>query len=151
MKNIRPTLIGVVLLAVTLTGCQTAAQHRAQVRDDSGEALTVGTVQRKIVVGMSGAEVAATLGSPNLVSTDEQRREVWVYDKISTETVYSTSSGGIGSLILGGLGGSAVGGVGSSFNSSAGAASRTQKTLTVIIKFDGTGSVRDFAYHTSRF
>ena len=134
MKNIRPTLIGVVLLAVTLTGCQTAAQHRAQVRDDSGEALTVGTVQRKIVVGMSGAEVAATLGSPNLVSTDEQRREVWVYDKISTETVYSTSSGGIGSLILGGLGGSAVGGVGSSFNSSAGAASRTQKTLTVIIR-----------------
>jgi hypothetical protein len=34
---------------------------------------------------------------------------------------------------------------------STGAASTPQKTLTVIIKFDGAKKVRDFAYHTSSF
>lgn len=51
----------------------------------------VGTVQQEIRKGMSGAEVAAVLGSPNIVSTDEAGREVLVYDKISSDVVYSTS------------------------------------------------------------
>ena len=51
---------------------------------------------------MSGAKVIETLGSPNIVSTDETRREVWVYDKISTERIYSTSSGGVNVLVIGG-------------------------------------------------
>ena len=45
-----------------------------------------------------------------------------------------------------------VGGVGSANYAAAdGATSTTQKTLTVIIKFNEQGTVRDFAYHTSRF
>ncbi len=99
---------------------------------------------------MSGAEVAAVLGSPNIVSTDEERREVWIYDKIATDVAYSSSSGGLATLILGG-GSSAGGGVGGSASRSAGAASTSQRTLTVIIKFDSDKKVRDFAYHTSRF
>jgi len=101
--------------------------------------MTVGKVQKEIRVGMSGAEVAQVLGSPNIVSTDEERREVWIYDKIATDRAYSSSSGGVNALILG-FGGS-----------SAGASSTSQRTLTVIIKFDKSGKVRDFAYHTSRF
>lgn len=134
-----------------LAGCMSASEHRAAVQEDpAGERLTVGTVQKEIRVGMSGAEVAAVLGSPNIVSTDEERREVWIYDKIATDTAYSSSSGGISTLILGG-GGSVAGGVGGSGNQSAGAASTSQRTLTVIIKFDNAKKVRDFAYHTSRF
>ena len=103
-----------------------------------------------IRVGTPSAEVVAVLGSPNLVSTDEVRREVWIYDKISTDVAYSTSSGGLGALIFGG--GSGVGaGVGASADRSAGASSTSQKTLTVIIKFDDEKKVRDFAYHTSSF
>ncbi|MGH8204763.1 MAG: hypothetical protein ACREST_09155, partial [Steroidobacteraceae bacterium] len=82
--------------------------------EPAGERLTVGTVQKEIRVGMSGAEVAAALGSPNIVSTDEERREVWIYDKIATDAAYSSSSGGIASLILAGAGsvaGGAAGGV----------------------------------------
>jgi hypothetical protein len=88
------------------------------------------------------------------VTTDEQRREVWVYDKISTTRAYSTSQGGIGALILGGVpaGGGVVGGLGSgSYSGAAGASGTRQRTLTVIIKFDEDKRVRDFAYHTSRF
>jgi hypothetical protein len=68
--------------------------------------------------------------------------------------VYSSSAGGVGSLIFGGAPvgvGVIGGGGGGSYNSEAGAASTTQKTLTVIIKFDKSGRVRDFAYHTSKF
>ena len=103
-----------------------------------GNKLTVGTVQKSIKVGMSGAEVAGVLGSPNIVTTDEMRREVWVYDKIGTSSAYSTSSGGVNILVLG-------------FVSNSGAASTTQRTLTVIIKYDEQGKVRDFAYHSSQF
>jgi outer membrane protein assembly factor BamE (lipoprotein component of BamABCDE complex) len=138
------------LLVVLLTGCQSAALHRADVQDNSTDRMTVGKVQKEIRVGMSGADVAQALGSPNIVSTDEERREVWIYDKIATDHVYSSSSGGVNALFLG-LGGGAAGGIGIGGGSSSGASSTSQRTLTVIVKFDKDGKVRDFAYHTSRF
>lgn len=141
---------------LVMTGCQSAQQHARDVdaAQQEGDRLTVGTVQREIRVGMSGAEVAQVLGSPNIVSTDEQRREVWIYDKISTTRAYSYSSGGVSALVLGGalVGGGLVGGAGSTgVSGGAGASSTSQRTLTVIIKFDEQKAVRDFAYHTSSF
>jgi outer membrane protein assembly factor BamE (lipoprotein component of BamABCDE complex) len=138
------------LLIALVTGCQSAAVHKQQVQDDSGDRMTVGKVQREIQTGMSGAEVAQVLGSPNIVSTDEERREVWIYDKIATDRAYSESKGGVMALILG-WGGSAAGAASGNVSSSAGASSTSQRTLTVIIKFDRDGKVRDFSYHTSRF
>jgi len=135
---------------VLLTGCMTAPQHHEAVTDDSSDRVTVGRVQKEIKVGMSGAEVATVLGSPNVVTTDDQRREVWIYDKIATETVYSTSSGGIGALILA-FGSSAAGAVAPSGSQASGARSVSQRTFTVIIKYDPDKKVRDFAYHTTRF
>lgn len=143
-------LIALLLLPAVLMACMSASEHRKAVQDDSGDRLTVGTVQKEIRVGMSGADVAAALGSPNIVSTDEERREVWIYDKIATTYVHSESTGGISALILG-IGGSVAGGGSAGYNSGAGAASTSQRTLTVIIKYDHDGKVRDFAYHTSSF
>lgn len=136
MKSVLITLS--IFVTLVLSGCQTPQQHRSGVDDQAGTELTAGVVQKEIRIGMSGAEVAAALGSPNIVSTDEQRREVWIYDRISTTEVYSKSSG-YGTLLL--IGGS----------QEAGARSKTQKSFTVIIKFDSEGLVRDFAYHTSKF
>lgn len=151
MSRINSILTAAITAGVlSISGCMTASQHRADVEEPAGDRLTVGTVQKEVRVGMSGAEVAGVLGSPNIVSTDEERREVWIYDKISTDVAYSTSSGGLAALVLGG-GSSVGGGVGGSASRSAGAASSSQKTLTVIIKFDNEKKVRDFAYHTSRF
>lgn len=115
-----------------------AAEHRQRVNDDSGDRVTVGTVQKEIKVGMPASSVAETLGSPNVVTVDEQHREVWIYDKISTERVVSENRGGA-SLILFGVAGSS------------GALSTSQRTLTIIIKYDVDKKVRDFAYHSSRF
>lgn len=143
-------VILIFLVASLSTGCQSAARHRADVQDDSPDRMTVGKVQKEIRVGMSSADVAQTLGSPNIVTTDEERREVWIYDKIATDSAYSSSSGGISALILG-FGPGVAGGVGGGGNSSSGASSTSQRTLTVVIKFDKEGKVRDFAYNTSRF
>jgi len=116
--------------------------------------MTVGIVQKEIRERMSAAEVAEVLGSPNIVTTDSEGREVWVYDKISTDVTYSKDSGGLTAALLIGSssGGTAGGGLGSgSYSRSSGAQSWTQRTLTVVIKFDDQQKVRDFSYHASRF
>lgn len=139
MNNRGIITILVLAFAVTLfTGCSAQRQAQDTQAGLQGDRLTVGTVQREIRKGMSGAQVIEALGSPNIVSTDEQGREVWVYDKIATDRVYSEASGG-GALIL-------VWGQGTT-----GSSSTSQRTLTVIIKFDHEKKVRDFAYHASRF
>ncbi len=144
--NTTTKLTVAVLAAVITAGCS-ATHHAADVRAaDDTDRITVGTVQKEIRIGMSAADVATALGSPNIVTTDDQRQETWIYDKISSDVNYSRSSGTIVGLIFGGSGGGA--GVGST---SAGSTSSSQRTLTVIIKFDGNNEVRDFSYHTSRF
>lgn len=147
---------GGLVLSLFLVGCMSPSQHAAEVAAARGEGdrLTVGTVQREIRVGMTSAEVIDVLGAPNIVSTDERRREQWVYDRIATETAYSTSSGGINALVLGGAAGGASlggGGIGLGGSRSAGAASRSQRALTIVVKFDESQRVRDFAYRTSSF
>lgn len=144
------TLITVVIAAVAISGCTSAASHRADVQDDSMDRVTVGTVQKEIYVGMSGAEVASVLGSPNIVSTDGDRNEVWVYDKFATDAAYSRSNTGLLGLIVGVGGNVGAGALGVTRHAS-GAESTSQRTLTVVIKFDDEKLVRDFAYHTSRF
>ncbi len=152
VRRVKVIVVGLAVL--TLAGCMSAQEHKAAVQSEQGDRLTVGTVQREIRVGMSGGDVAAALGSPNIVSTDEKGREVWIYDKIATDRVYSTSSGGVSALILGGAlvgSGLAGGGVGPYYGSAAGATSTSQRTLTIIIKFDHDKLVREFAYHSSTF
>jgi len=129
-------VIATMIIGAFMGGCVSAASHRADVQDDSVERISIGTVQRSIAVGMSSTQVVEVLGSPNIVSTDDQRRENWVYDKVSSDISYSNSQSGLGALILG---------------QRAGAASRSQRTLTIIIKFDNNSKVRDYSYHTSKF
>ena len=140
----------VVVISLLLSGCTTGAQHQATLSDQEEERLTVAAVQREIHIGMSGAAVLAALGSPNIISTDSERREVWVYDRVGTEYVHSQSKTGLVSLI-GAASSSVVGGVIPTHEQSAGATRRSQKTLTIIIKFDDEKLVRDFSYHASRF
>jgi len=125
-----------LLAAISLTGCVSASNHANQVQSPSN--LSVGAAQKQIKVGMSGADVLQALGSPNMVSTDDQRREVWVYDKVATDTVQSSSTGWVFAVLAGG-------------QTSSGASSSSQRTLTIIVKFDEQNLVRDFAYHSSKF
>ncbi len=125
-----PIMLG-LCLAVAMAGCAT----KAEIPEDR---LTVGKVQGEIKVGMDAAKVAEVLGSPNIVTTYDKRREVWIYDKVSTDRVDS-SSFAYGTLII--LGGT----------SRDSASSTRQRTLTIIIKFDEEKKVRDFAYNYTQF
>lgn len=147
---------GILAIAAVLplTGCMSAHQHYQQTHGAQERRMTVGIVQKEIKKGMSAADVAEVLGSPNIVTTDSEGREVWIYDRVSTDVTYSTDTGGAGVLLLiGAAGGDALGGgLGSgSYGRSAGAQSKSQRTLTVVIKYDEQKKVRDFAYHSSQF
>ena len=138
----------ILLLSISLSGCLATAQQHREAISDPTDKLTVGTVQKEIKKGMSGAEVAIVLGAPNIVTKDKSEVETWIYDKISTEYIYSSGSAGIGSLVIGVA--SIIGAGSGSVSSSSGASSKNQKTLTIIIKFT-EGVVSEYTYHTSSF
>jgi outer membrane protein assembly factor BamE (lipoprotein component of BamABCDE complex) len=128
----------VIASVILLFGCTTAREHKQNLGTDKENEMTLGQVQKEIHKGMSGAEVAEALGSPNQVTKDENDDETWIYDKIATEVTYDQSTGGW-FLILGG----------ESYRS--GAVQTKQKTLTVVIKFDVNKKVKAFSYHSSQY
>jgi outer membrane protein assembly factor BamE (lipoprotein component of BamABCDE complex) len=141
MRNFRlPTLLAIALCTVltALPGCRSAADHTAAIHSSRDRDLTVGVVQREIRRGMPQSDVAVALGSPNIVTREDSGTETWIYDKIATEASYSSDSGGVFLLLI-------------NFNKEAGASATTQKTLTVVVKFDSAGRVANFTYHSTKF
>lgn len=122
-------------MAIALVGCSAKDSdlHSTQERE-----MTLGTVQKEIKPGMSQASVAEALGSPNIVTKDDDDKETWIYDKIASEASYS--SGGYGGTLILFWGGK-----------SSSKSSTSQKTLTVVIKFDKKSKVEKVTYHTSKF
>ena len=120
-----------LVLCLCLTPFLTACTTGNPVYEEN---LTVAKAQREIKIGMSSAEVVEVLGSPNMVTTDDKRRETWVYDRVSSNV--STSQAGVWLLVVGG---------------SSAQRTQNQRMLTIIVKFDENSKVRDFAYRTSTF
>lgn len=124
-----------ILTAFLITACKNAAELREEVAAGQGPStFSLGKVQCTIREGMAQEQVIASLGSPNIVTNDDQGHETWVYDKIATEGAYSTSAGG---FIF--------------WGNRAGAYETTQKTLTVLLKFDAQKRVKSINYHQSKF
>jgi len=130
-----PHLFSIITSSILFVGCLNPRDVHESVRGDDKSTISVGVAQKNIKVGMSSAAVAEVLGSPNIVSTDEEGRQVWIYDRVTTSVRATTASGPL-TLIVGGA---------------AGASERSQSTLTIIVKFDKAEKVRDLAYHTSKF
>jgi outer membrane protein assembly factor BamE (lipoprotein component of BamABCDE complex) len=134
---------GIVLVSVGTSGCATASANRADLSnamnassDAAGTNLTVGKVQREIRKGMSGAEVAEALGSPNIVTKDENGLETWVYDRIASEVTYSQSQSALLFFVARG--------------DQSGSVAATQRTLTVVVKLNNA-RVENFSYHATKF
>lgn len=143
MKVLRsPATVFALLLAA-------AAAVRA---DDApaASAFTLGLVQKELRVGMSQTEVVTALGAPNLVTRSQDGREAWVYDKAATDVqVKSSSIGGGGGAF--GPAGPAAWFAWTSGRRREDRSVTTQRTLTVVIRFDATGAVGSFAFHASQF
>jgi outer membrane protein assembly factor BamE (lipoprotein component of BamABCDE complex) len=125
------------LLSLILNGCVNNIQPQVNNINNVGK-TTLGIVQKSIKRGMSSAEVIKVLGSPNMVTQDEDSNEVWIYDKHSTEIKSSNQRKGVWLLVVSTNEGS------SSHNSS-------QKNLTIIIKFNSDNKVKKFSYRSSSF
>jgi outer membrane protein assembly factor BamE (lipoprotein component of BamABCDE complex) len=138
MKQFILWAFAAVISSLSMVGCRSAQDNVRDLRSTNEREMTVGIVQREIKKGMSGAAVAEALGSPNIVTKDEGENVTWVYDKIATEASYSQSQNAL-FLVIGGVA------------NQSGAASVTQKTLTVVIKFDANDKVSSFTYHSSKF
>ena len=117
-------------LLLFLSHCEKEVRHSP----DNINKLTLGKVQQTLKKGMSQGEIIVALGSPNMVTSDANGLETWVYDKLSTEVNSNSQKKSFN--LLGGVIGSKIGagatGGSSSKNSNT---SSSQKTLTVVLKF----------------
>jgi len=119
-----------------LSACN-AGRYYDETYYDGLNRLELGVVQREIQEGMGQDEVALVLGTPNIVTADRDKKETWIYDKIATEVRQSGSSGFILFCQTG-----------------ADYVMRrdvSQKTLTVVIKFNMDKRVESISYHASKF
>ncbi len=138
MNQRTTSFLPLILAAALFGGCMTASEHSRNLGSSQEREMTLGIVQKDLHKGMSQADVATALGSPNIVTKDSEGQETWIYDKVAREASYS-NSGTYLTLILFGT------------SSESGAASSTQKTLTVVIKYNEQSKVDSFAYHASKF
>jgi len=117
-------------LLVFLSHCEKEVRHSP----DNINKLTLGKVQQTLKKGMSQGEIVVALGSPNMVTSDANGLETWVYDKLSTEVNSNSQKKSFN--LLGGVIGSKIGaGVTGGSSSKNSNASSSQKTLTVVLKF----------------
>ena len=164
MKN-RILLLAIVLTIASpaFSNVQSAKVSKTKevVSPVSEQELTIGTVQKHIRAGMAQDEVALTLGSPNIVTQDANGKETWIYDKISSsitdrnksesyvENAMSTRYLWHDILTL-----ATLGLINKNVKPELKDVSQvvsTQKTLTIIIKFDKNNLVESYSYHSSKF
>jgi len=153
--------IWILPICFALGGCMSASKHYQQLGSTQDRALTVGLVQKEIKPGLSQDQVAVALGSPNIVTGDSQNRETWIYDKIASEASFSQDSGSAFASVTGtgdfpgGFpvenSGHVTGNFGGNYTKQAGAASMTQRTLTVVIKFNSGHTVESVSYNSTKF
>lgn len=129
-------LFSISIVAVLLTACVQSPVNPVTVRNGP---LTHGNVQMNLRIGeTSQTEVLEIFGAPNITSLDGSGKEVWTYQRHATVS-QSSSSENYWTIILAGG------------ESSASGFEQTQRTMTLIIKFDPDGTVSDFRSRSSNF
>jgi len=109
-------------------------------------AITPGAAKKHIQVGVTTqAKVVEVFGTPNII-TRKNRGEMWVYDKVSSQTTNAAFGlGGFG----GGGGSSGLGGGG--LGAGVGSTERSETTVMLIVYFDEHDIVRDYKISQTKF
>ena len=150
------TLLISILVSITLlNGCVSPIEKITKAAPDLDKTqITLGKIQQTLKKGMNQADIIAAVGSPNLVTKDKNGLETWVYDKLKTE-VTSINSSDSKSIEAGALNTSisdtivGVAGTAGQTNSASNTI-RTQKTLTVILKFKNN-KLEEYSYQSTSF
>lgn len=88
--------------------------------------ITLGNVQRLVKKGASSADVIEALGSPNIVTSNNDKTETWVYDKVITEREFAN---GVNS----------------------GVEVKSSRTMMVVVKYDKAGLVDSVQYRQTSY
>ncbi len=141
----RVQTVAIVLVTASVAGAGEAEKARP-----AASAFTLGLVQKELRAGLSQAEVVERLGAPNLLTRDAHGREAWVYDRVASEVESSSGSVGIGGAVQG-SGSSLAGVLGLAAGHRSEKARTSQRTLTVVVRFDDAGLAQTFSWRDSRF
>lgn len=119
-----------------LGGC---VQSNVQPVSQRNSALTTGNVEMHIKVGVTTKnQVLENFGAPNITTTDGSGNEVWTYQRAATVS-QSSSRSNYWTVILAGGGANAAG------------FEQSQRTMTLIIKFNKDDIVSDVRSRYSQF
>jgi hypothetical protein len=125
----------VLFLSLQIFACMPAPQPLSDINNP----LTQGNVQLTLKKGLTKkVEVLEKFGAPNITTRDSSGREVWTYQRNATVSTNSSSSSYWTIVLLGG-------------NSQASGFEQSNRTMTLIIKFDESDSVYDFRSRSSNF
>lgn len=141
----------ITLICIVMLSSCGSDYHAKQIGEAKIANMTVGKIQRELKIGMPTAEVIMSLGSPNIVTKDKKNKEVWVYDRLSTDFSYSKSGGDAKLILFSSAFENEAVGAKAGASASSGITRLSQKTLTLIIKMTANGEVEDFTYHASAF
>lgn len=122
----RKISVSTVAVLTVLMGCQQAPLITIPERQADTQKITLGNVQSKVRVGATSEDVVMALSSPNIVTSNPDGTETWVYDKISSESEYAKG-----------------------YNS--GVSVKSSRTMIVVIKFDKQSRVKDVQYRQTSY
>ena len=134
MERRMVSFLGLVMIG--LAGCAQTPPTPVTTRNSE---LTHGNVQLSIKKGeTTQTQVLEVFGAPNITSIDASGQEVWTYQRHATVS-QGTSSSNYWTVVLAGGSNSAAG------------FEQSQRTMTLIIKFDERKIVSDFRSRSSEF
>lgn len=124
-KKVTLTLLGASLLG--LISCAPYAPLAViPARQIETQKTTLGNVQRIVKKGASNTDVIEALSSPNIVTSNNDGTETWVYDKVMSENEYVQGQ-------------------------NSGVAVRSTRTMIVVIKFDKNSRVDSVQYRQTSY
>jgi outer membrane protein assembly factor BamE (lipoprotein component of BamABCDE complex) len=133
------TIIATVAAVLCVACVQNPATPAPANINTQANTLTHGNVQLNLKVGeTTQTQVLETFGAPNITSMDGSNQEVWTYQRHATVS-QSSSAGNYWTIILAGG------------RSQASGFEQSQRTTTLIVKFDANKVVSDFKSRNSEF
>lgn len=161
MKKILLLFMMFLLVNPSFAVTQSAQVTKNNNTSTQEQEFTLGLVQRNVKVGASQDDVAIALGSPNIVTQDAEGKETWIYDKVSSsitarnknESVMENSTytryfwHDLLTFVTLGLINKDV----KPELKDVAQVVSSQKTLTVVVKFDKSNKVESLTYHMSKF
>lgn len=161
MKKILLLVMMFLLVNPSYAAMQSAKVTKNNQAPVQEQEFTLGLVQKNIKIGASQDEVAVSLGSPNIVTQDAEGKETWIYDKVSSSITDRNKNEsyvenamdaryfwhGILTFVTLGLINKDV----KPELKDVAQVVSSQKTLTVVVKFDKSNKVESFTYHMSKF